>query len=124
VYRERMDCLSRGSDEKRDEEHGTHKETSCFHTGLWADLRVEPRIPLVFDERSGFAGCELGTRPLGVTEPFLLSVGPLLPIALRVARAVEEESRDKVVATPLTSLPVSSVGSLETNSFCSNWTTM
>ena len=53
-------------------------------------------------------------------EPFLLSVEPLLPIAVREERAVEEEFRDKVVATPLTSLSASSVGSLETNSFCSN----
>ena len=102
----------------------THNETSCFHMGLWADLKVEPRMPLVFDERRVFVGgCELGTRPFGVMEPLRLSTEPLLPIALRVARAVEEEFRDKVVAVPLTSLSVSSVGSLETNSFCSNWTT-
>jgi len=99
----------------------THNETSCFHMGLWADLKVEPRMLLVFDEWRGFVGgCELGTRPLGVIEPLRLSVEPLFPIALRVARAVEEEFRDKVVGIPLTSLSVSSVGSLETNSFCSN----
>jgi len=99
----------------------THKETSCFHTGLWADLKVEPRMPLVFDERRDLVGgCGLGTRPLGVTEPLRLSGEPLPPIALREARAVEEGFRDKVVAIPLTSLSVSSAGSLETNSFCSN----
>ena len=110
--------------QRGDGDYKTYNETSCFHTGLWTDLRVEPRTLLVFDVRSDFGGgCELGMRPLGVIEPFLLSVGPLLPIALRVARAVEEEFRDKVVGTPLTSLSASSVGSLETNSFCSNWTT-
>ena len=104
------------------ENEKAHKETSCFQTGLWADLIVEPRMPLVFDERVFVeaGGCELGTRPFGVTDPFLLSAEARLPIALRVARAVEEEFRDKVVGTPLTSLSVSSVGSLETNSFCSN----
>ena len=114
-----------GSDKERDGDHDTHNETSCFHTGLWADLGAEPRTPLVFDERRDFVeDCELGTRPFGVTEPLRLSTEPLLTIALREARAVEEEFRDKVVATPLASFSVSSVGSLETNSFCSNWTTM
>ena len=82
-------------------------------------------MPLVFDERDfvGAEGCGLGMRPLGVIEPFLFSAEALFPIALREARAVEEELRDKLVAIPLTSLSVSSVGSLETNSFCSNWTT-
>lgn len=80
-------------------------------------------MPLVLDRRDLVWGCELGTRPLGVMEPLRLSGEPPRPIALRVARAVEEEVRDKVVATPLTSLSASSVGSLETNSFCSNWTT-
>ena len=103
----------------------THKETWCFQTGLWADLMFEPRTPLVFDERDfvGWDGCVLGTRPFGVIEPFLLSAETLPPIALREARAVEDELRDRVVAIPLTSLSASSVGSLETNSFCSNWTT-
>lgn len=103
----------------------THKETWCFQTGLWADLIFEPRMPLVFDERDfvGAEGCKFGVRPFGVTEPFLLSAEALFPIALREARAVEEETRDKVVATPLASLSASSVGSRETNSFCSNWTT-
>ena len=113
-------------DKEWDEGPNTHNETSCFHMGLWADLETEPRTPLVLDERRDFVwvgGCVLRTRPLGVNEPFLLSIGPLLPIALREARAVEEGFRDKLVATPLTSLSASSVGSLETNSFCSNWTT-
>ena len=97
-----------------DKDYETHNETSCFHTGLWADLEVEPRTPLVF-ERSDFAGgWESGTRPLGVTEPFRLSM------VLREVRAMEEVFRDKVVATPLTSLSASCAGSLETNSFCSN----
>lgn len=103
----------------------TDKETWCFQTGLWADLIFEPRMPLVFDERD-FVWAETGgwgMRPFGVTEPFLLSAEALPPIALRDARAVEEGFRDKVVATPLTSLSASSVGSLETNSFCSNCTT-
>ena len=34
------------------------------------------------------------------------------------------DSEEMAVATPLTSLSRSSVGSLETNSFCSNWTTI
>lgn len=100
----------------------THKETWCFQTGLWADLIFEPRMPLGFDDRDfvGAEGNRFGVRPFGVTEPFLLSVEALFPIALREARAVEEGWRDKVVATPVTSLSASSVGSLETNSFCSN----
>lgn len=121
-----MNCLPVAPIRMERENVETHKETSCFHTGLWADLIVEPRMPLVFDERRDLVGaedCEMGTRPFGVTEPFLLSAEALFPMALREARAVEEGCRDKVVATPLTSLSASSVGSLETNSFCSNWTT-
>ena len=45
-------------------------------------------MPLVFDGWRVFVGAvDCGMRPLGVTEPFLLSD---FPIALRVARAVEE----------------------------------
>lgn len=47
----------------------------------------------------------------------------LLPMAPRVLRAIEEEARERFVGTPLTSLSVSSVGSLLTNSFCSKTTT-
>lgn len=44
-------------------------------------------------------------------------------IAPNADSAVDEEFLDKFVATPLTSLSASSVGSLLTNSFCSNCTT-
>lgn len=47
----------------------------------------------------------------------------LLPMAPRVLRAMDEEARERFVGTPLTSLSVSSVGSLLTNSFCSKTTT-
>lgn len=47
----------------------------------------------------------------------------LLFKAPRAESAVEEELRDRLVATPLISFSVSSIGSLLTNSFCSNCTT-
>lgn len=46
-----------------------------------------------------------------------------MPIAPSALRAVEEPFLDILVATPLTSFSDSEVGSLLTNSFCSNWTT-
>ena len=53
--------------------------------------------------------------------PLLPFPPALLLIAPREERAVEEDVREMVlVATPLTSLSVSSVGSRLTNSFCSN----
>ncbi len=41
----------------------------------------------------------------------------------KVVMELLELMRERVVATPLTSLSVSLVGSRLTNSFCSNWTT-
>ena len=40
----------------------------------------------------------------------------------RAERALEEDWRERV-GVPLTSLSSSDMGSLDTNSFCSNWTT-
>lgn len=83
-----MDEPYAGASDKDGGQKKTHKDTSCFQTGLWGDLIVEPRMPLVFDGWRVFVGAvDCGMRPLGVTEPFLLSD---FPIALRVARAVEE----------------------------------
>lgn len=94
----------------------THKDTSCFQTGLCADIR-EPKRP---------ESCDLPRDEDGVAWalpralPFPLALSLIAPSA---ERAVEEDTRESVVATPLTSLSVSSVGSRLTNSFCSNWTT-
>lgn len=44
----------------------------------------------------------------------------LEPIAPRAETALDEAGRETLVAVPLTSLSASSVGSRETNSFCSN----
>ena len=44
-------------------------------------------------------------------------------IAPKADSAVDDEVRERLIATPLTSLSVSSVGSRLTNSFCSNCTT-
>lgn len=59
-------------------------------------------------------------RPEGTAKATLFA---LLLMAPRAERAVEEEFRERVVATPLSSFSDSSVGSRLTNSFCSNWTT-
>ena len=100
----------------------THKVTSCFHTGLCADMRP-PNIPPSCDlpepdptDEDG-VGCAL----LRALAPPLFRPFVLLLMAPRAESAVEEDVRDNVlVATPLTSLSVSSVGSRLTNSFCSN----
>lgn len=47
----------------------------------------------------------------------------LEPIAPKADTAVDDPFRARLVAVPLTSLSVSSVGSRLTNSFCSNCTT-
>lgn len=48
---------------------------------------------------------------------------PLIPIAPSAPRAVEEEVRERLIAVPLTSFSDSTMGSRETNSFCSKVTT-
>lgn len=94
----------------------THNETSCFQTGLYADMREAKRVascdlPDPNDEEG--VACAL-PRAL----PFALAFSLIAPSA---ESAVDEEFRERVlVARPLTSLSVSSVGSRLTNSFCSN----
>ena len=103
----------------------THKETSCFQTGLWAEMR-EPSICESCDlpepnEEDGVACALPRALPPLPARPFAFA---LLLIAPRADKAVDEGLRERVlVATPLTSLSSSPVGSRETNSFCSNWTT-
>lgn len=46
--------------------------------------------------------------------------GRARPTAERVESALEDDTRERAVAIPLTSLSISSVGSRLTNSFCSN----
>jgi hypothetical protein len=114
----------------------TYKDTSCFQTGLWADI-LDPKtlaIPLFAEPADELGVCSL------LEEPRVLELSararPLLSLLLRAPRtdmafegwaicdkADEDEFRERLVATPLISLSVSSVGSRETNSFCSNWTT-
>ena len=66
-------------------------------------------------------GCAL---PRALAPPPFRPFRARLLMASRLERAAEDEVRERVlVATPLTSLSVSSVGSRLTNSFCSNWTT-
>lgn len=66
-------------------------------------------------------------RPLGIAALILLLMAPSAESAMDVGAiddsAVDDDVRERLVATPLTSLSASSVGSRETNSFCSNWTT-
>lgn len=117
---ERSDVTSlRGVSKARPEhEHATHKDTSCFHTGLVAEIR-DPKSPfasaLPFEDEG-----EPDRLPLAL--PFLLPVVALFR-APRAESALLEELRERLVAMPLTSLSVSSVGSRLTNSFCSNCTT-
>ena len=121
----------------------THKDTSCFHTGLCADI-LEPNTlasPLLPDPADELGVCSLLLFPLAcvlvLSLPFtrplsLLLIAPSAesafdcrwwPALAMEESAVDEEVRERFVATPLTSLSASSVGSRETNSFCSNWTT-
>lgn len=101
--------------EKNKRDTDAYKDTSCFQTGLCAEMREPKRpascdLPDPSDEDGVF--CWL---PRALPLPFTLSL-----IAPRADSAVDEETRERLVATPLTSLSVSSVGSRLTNSFCSN----
>ena len=103
----------------------THKETSCFQTGLWADKRPK--------KASDGCGCEDNfgiVREDGGEESLLFLLFFLLPwtatldpMAPRAERAFEDILLDELIAVPLASLSDSRVGSRPTNSFCSNCTT-
>lgn len=64
-------------------------------------------------------------------EPFLraswaATLEPIAPRAERALEVVDDEDElldERLVATPLRALSDSCMGSLLTNSFCSNWTT-
>ena len=58
---------------------------------------------------------------LFAAERFAASIAREL-IAPRAPRAVEDETRERTVATPRASFSCSCMGSREMNSFCSNWT--
>lgn len=107
----------------------THKETSCFHTGLWADNPpkrdcVDGTTVVV---ELGADGEDLldDIDEDGVLAPLFLPrfAESLEPIAPRAVRAMEEPFLDKFVAVPFTSLSSSVMGPRLTNSLCSNWTT-
>lgn len=114
---------------------GTYNDTSCFQTGLWAEMRPKRPLERPFEgavEELAGEGVRVAREVEG--DGSLLSLAPvtaaaaaaaLEPMAPRAERALEEERglRATLTAVPLTSLSNSSVGSLETNSFCSNWTT-
>lgn len=123
VHTQSDDRLLRGDIAVQDEQLGTaqgderctYKVTSCFHTGLCADMR-DPKRPASWDlpeprDEDGVACALLRALPF----PLAFSL-----IAPRAESAVDDELRERLVATPLTSLSVSSVGSRLTNSFCSN----
>ena len=96
----------------------TYNETSCFQTGLWAESLPNRLLgtarPALFETEFD------GELPFDPLPRFGVSGPALVPIAVRALSAFEELLRDRLVAIPLTSLSVSSVGSLLTNSFCSN----
>jgi hypothetical protein len=88
----------------------THKETSCFQTGLWAEIWPKRPLPLERVEADGTDELALLPRRLASAVAAAFAA-----IALRADIALE--------GMPLTSLSASLVGSLLINSFCSNWTT-
>ena len=121
--------------------------TSCFHTGLCAEMREPNNVPargpspLLLDPAELLGECSLlpGLLPGLLDDPpgppapapcpfalaALLLIAPRAVIAWlpSAASAVLDELRESGAAKPLTSLSDSSVGSRETNSFCSNCTT-
>lgn len=115
----------------------TYKETSCFHTGLCGEMRPKRPWWMLAADGGGadvfggeeFVGLEDVRADLdgrGCSLLFFLLPGTIEffePIAPRAVRAVEEVVPERVTAVPLTSLESSGMGSLETNSFCSNCTT-
>jgi hypothetical protein len=109
-----------------------YNETSCFQTGLCADKRP-PRRPLEMPPADGERRAleaaetreedgEISLLPLLLLR-FASWAAALEPIAPRAEIALEEVWRERLTGVPLTSLSVSAMGSRETNSFCSNWTT-
>ena len=101
-----------------------YKDTSCFQTGLWADKRLKRGCwgnDKSWEDNLADARDEGGEGSLLFLLFFLLPWSAALdPIAPRAERAFEEVRLDKLVGVPLTSLSDSRVGSLLTNSFCSN----
>src|ERR1700742_1984788 len=103
---------------------GTCNETSCFHTGLFAD--IPPKRPLPLERADPAFTDETGDELLLLTLPLLprrLAAAAFEPMAPSADMADEAEgAAERDVGVPLTSLSASPVGSLLTNSFCSNWT--
>src|SRR5258708_22854732 len=108
-----------------------YKDTSCFQTGLWADLRpsnpfegvLVPDPPGTESDDLVELDEELDTgdgRRVRNAASWAAALDPTAPKALR---ATEEEVRERLVATPLISLSSSLVGSLPTNSLSSKTTT-
>jgi len=93
-----------------------HNETSCFHTGLWAERRLNR--PLERPDRDLVEIDDVDEDGEVLALPLLASKAAALePIAPSAETALEEVVWEKLVAVPLTSLSVSSVGSRLMNSF-------
>ena len=114
----------------------THKETSCFHTGLCADNPPNrpPPLGVLWPFVNEGASVERPDETLDwgdvlalfTADRFACSIAREL-IAPRALMAVEDGVREwelRVVATPRASFSCSWIGSRETNSFCSNWATI
>lgn len=106
-----------------------YKETSCFQTGLWEDMREPnmcadmPKGGCLVEPFEEEGVCTVLPLRLEGAVGVAAALFALVVIAPKADRAVDEEFLDRFVGMPFTSLSYSSVGSRLMNSFCSNWTT-
>ena len=115
-------------------EENTHNETSCFQTGLCAERppnmpgdAVPDVPPLSVDPPKDFVTVT-DALPDGADDEGVIAAraraaaSKALPMLMAPSalKAVDEPFLDMLVATPFTSFSDSEVGSLLTNSFCSN----
>lgn len=112
---------------KKKKKQIAYNETSCFHTGLWADKRPPHRV--LEEEKEGGGGWRAFATAAATEEAGEASLLSLLFLRFaassaeaafpRTERALDEGWRERE-GVPLTSLSSSDMGSLDTNSFCSN----